>query len=264
MTVGFPTNTVVLLVAAMIGTGVSIWLILSLTLRQMAIPQRTKHLWRWGAALILSVWLIARLRFAIDPPNGAVISVPALVAFLTFGLVAGTLPLVISPTFRQIVRALPETWIVGVHAVRILGFVFLALMDMKLLPAQFALPAGLGDMTVGLLAPVVAYLLARRYRYARILVIGWNILGLLDFVTAIATGGAYIGPFATQLATSGVSLSYLNFVLLIPSFAVPLLALLHIYSLIQMLSPRADVTQQEVEKPTPSPVLTRGQRSAQP
>jgi hypothetical protein len=89
-------------------------------------------------------------------------------------MLAGILPLLISPTFRQIVRAVPETWLVGIQAIRVAGFLFLALMDMKLLPAEFALPAGYGDVTVGLLALGMVYLLANRKPYARALAIGWK------------------------------------------------------------------------------------------
>jgi hypothetical protein len=70
--------------------------------------------------------------------------------------------LLISPTFRQLVRAIPETWLVGIHTIRVAGFLFLALMDMGLLPAEFALSASYGDMIVGLLALAMVYLLAKR------------------------------------------------------------------------------------------------------
>ncbi len=145
--------------------------------------------------------------------------------FLVLGTLAGILPLLISPVFRQIVRAIPETWLVGIQAIRVAGFLFLALMDMRLLPAEFALPAGYGDVTVGLLA---------------LGAIGWNALGLLDLVSALTTGIIYIGPFAAQVAASGGSPLYLNYVLIIPSFGVPLFALLHVYSLFQILSARVD------------------------
>ncbi len=160
--------------------------------------------------------------------------------FLVLGTLAGILPLLISPVFRQIVRAIPETWLVGLQAIRVAGFLFLALMDMRLLPAEFALPAGYGDITVGLLALGVVYLLANRKPYARALAIGWNALGLLDLVSALTTGIIYIGPFAAQVAASGGSPLYLNYVLIIPSFGVPLFALLHVYSLFQILSARVD------------------------
>jgi hypothetical protein len=179
------------------------------------------------------------------------------IVFVAGSLVAGTLPLVLSPTFRHFIRAIPETWLVGIHATRILGVLFLALMEMGLLPAEFALPAGYGDITVGLLALLMVYLLARRNGHARVFVIGWNVLGLLDFVGALATGGTFIPPFAAQLATSGGLLSHLNFVLIVPAFGVPLFALLHVYSLVQMLSPRAEEQQSGTEKAVQTPAYAR-------
>jgi hypothetical protein len=161
------------------------------------------------------------------------------------GLLAGILPLLLSPVFRQIIRAVPATWLVGIHAIRLAGFNFLALMDMKLLPAEFALPAGYGDMTVALLALGLVYLLVKRKPYARALAIGWNGLGLLDFVVALTTGFMIVGPFTAQVAASGVSPLYLNYVAIVPSFGVPLFTLLHIYSLFQLLSARVDKTKQD-------------------
>jgi hypothetical protein len=187
--------------------------------------------------------------------------VPFLITFLSLGMLAGILPLLLSPTFRQIVRAIPQTWLVGVHAVRLAGFLFLALADMRLLPAEFALPAGYGDMAVGLLALWLVYLLVKQKPYARSLVIGWNVLGLLDFIVAITTGISEIGPYSAQLAASGVSLFYLSFVFIIPSFGIPLYALLHIYSLYQMLSRRVVETKQGVQES--APVFPGEQRTVQ-
>jgi hypothetical protein len=186
---------------------------------------------------------------------------PYIIAFLALGLLAGILPLLLSPTFRQIVRAIPPTWLIGIHAIRLLGFLFLALMDMQLLPGAFALPAGYGDITVGLLALGMVYLIAMRKPYARTLAIGWNLLGLLDFVGALITGILYIGPFAAQLAASGVSPLYMNYVLIVPSFGVPLYTLLHIYSLFQIASARGDTTRQDVEAAVHTPVFPPEQQS---
>jgi hypothetical protein len=185
MSIGFPTNTVVLIIAAMIGTGAGVWLSLSQGLRQVLASAQARRLWRWGTAIVLIAWLLVRLALSVYPPRGAVLGAPIIITFLVVGLLAGTLPLLISPVFRQIVRAIPDTWLVGIQAIRVAGFLFLALMDMKLLPAEFALPAGYGDITVGLLALGVVYLLATRKPYARALAIGWNVLGLLDLVSAL-------------------------------------------------------------------------------
>src|SRR5262249_10368540 len=153
----------------------------------------------------------------------------ATIAFVIFGLVVGTLPLLTSPTFRQIVRATPAIWIVGLHSVRVIGALFLTLQDMKLLPSEFAVPAGYGDVTVAVLSLVVVYLLATNKPYSRAIAIGWNLLGILDFVIALTTGSIYIPPFTSQLAAAGVSVLYLNYVLIIPAFGVPLVAVLHTY-----------------------------------
>jgi hypothetical protein len=248
MAISFPTNTVILILAAMVGIAISFWFSLSQALKELPIAKHIGRYWRWGVAIFLITWLLFRLALVVNPPGGAVIATPFIIAFIVLGILVGTLPL-LSPIFRQIVRAVPETWLVGIHAIRVFGFLFLALMDMNLLPAQFALPAGYGDITVGLLAFVIIYLLAKRHPYARTLAIGWNILGLLDFTVALMTGIIYIGPFVEHLAASGVSLSYLNYVLIVPTFGVPLFTLLHIYSLFQMLSSPAEKTKKDLRAP---------------
>ena len=247
MFTGFPTNTVILIVVAMIGIAAGSWFSLSQALRRISSTQPIKRIWHWGIAILLITWFLIRLILTATAPDGVVLGTPFIVTFLGLGLLAGVLPLLISPVFRQMVRAVPETWLVGIHTIRIGGFLFLALLDMNLLPAEFALPAGYGDVTVGLLAPVMVYLLATRNPHARRFLMGWHAVGLLDLIVALITGTTYIAPFATQLAASGTSLHYLNYVLIVPSFGVPLLALLHIYSLFQMFSSPAERTQQKFQ-----------------
>src|SRR5262249_60318575 len=135
----------------------------------------------------------------------------------------GFVPLALAPTSRQIVRPMPGTWLVGIHAIRMEGVLFLTLLDMKLLPPEFAVPAGIGDFITGALALVMVYVLATRKPYARALVIAWNLLGLLDFVVALGTGLTFIRPYATQLVANGVGVLYLNYVFLIPTIAIPIL-----------------------------------------
>jgi hypothetical protein len=237
MTLGFPTHTLAAIVVAMIGTSAGAWFNLAAGLRRLAMAPRVEQRWRWGIAAILSTWLLIVLAVAW-------VGAPYIATFLTLGLLAGTLPLLISPVFRQLVRAIPATGLIGIHAIRVLGILFLALMDMRLLPAEFALPAGYGDIAVGLLALGMVYLFTKHKSYAPTLAIGWNALGLLDFISALASGIAFIGPFAAQLAAEGTSPLYLNYVLIVPAFGVPLYTLLHVYSLFQLLSARAG-------KPTP-------------
>lgn len=179
------------------------------------------------------------------------------IAFFGLGILAGTLPLVVSPVFRQVVRAIPATWLIGIHVIRLAGFLFLALMDMHLLPAAFAVPAGYGDMTVGLLAIGVIYLLATHNPHARVLAIGWNLLGLLDLGVAVMVGLTIVGPFSAQVVASGISPVYLNYLALVPSFAVPLYAVLHLYSWFHLVPARADATRPGVRTPATVPGFAR-------
>jgi hypothetical protein len=237
MSIEFPINTIILTIATMIAAGTISWFILSQGLARIPIAQDVRNKWRWGAAIFLSTWLLARLALAVYPPGEATLANQFLITFISlgYGLLIGIV-LLASPLFRQVVGALPASWLIAPHAIRLAGFLFLALMDMKLLPREFALSAGYGDFTTGLLALGMVYLFDKKKPYARALAIGWNAFGLLDFVSALITGAAYIVPFALQLTSSGVSLNYLNYVLIVPSYGVPLYALLHIYSLIQMFS----------------------------
>jgi hypothetical protein len=51
-------------------------------------------------------------------------------------------------------RADPPPWLIGIQLYRVLGLNFLVLYALGRLPAEFALPAGVGDVIVGLAAPL--------------------------------------------------------------------------------------------------------------
>ena len=84
----------------------------------------------------------------------------------------------------------PQPWLVGVQLYRALGVIFLILYATGKLPALFAWPAGIGDIAIGLLAPIVGVAYARAPQNAATLVAGWNVFGILDLVIAVGTGFA--------------------------------------------------------------------------
>jgi hypothetical protein len=232
---GFPLNTVLFICVTMFVTAVLAWLVLRAGLAQQPGGGR----WQVASATVLGVWFLVSLVMAIAPPNGQVQFIPYSVIVLGIGVTLGTAAFVLSPTFRRGVRAIPAHWLIGIQGIRVGGFIFVALLDMGRLPAQFALPAGYGDMTVGALSLLAAYALVSQRSFARGLAIGVNVLGLLDFITALSTGLSALTPFAIELQRGGVSPLYLSYVLIIPSFAVPVFTLLHCYSLYQLaLRPR--------------------------
>src|SRR5215207_3138966 len=171
MTLAYPSHTLFVIVLFMIAAGTAA----ALTLAQGLAP-RARAAWLAGSAVVLGGWLLARLVLAIESPGGGVDFFPVSATFFGVSLALGVGALLLSPSFRHIVRAVPQTWLIGAHVTRVGGFVFLALLDMGRLPAQFALPAGYGDMTVGVLALLTAFALAKDAPYARTLAIAVNAL----------------------------------------------------------------------------------------
>jgi hypothetical protein len=133
-----------------------------------------------------------------------------------------------SPLFGGLVRLDLPALIVP-QTFRIVGVVFVVAWMTGTLPAGFALPAGLGDIAIGLAAPFVATAVAQRrpghLRLARI----WNVLGTIDLVTAVALGVLHgrspIGLLAGSVPTDAMTRYPLS---LIPTFLVPIALMLHV------------------------------------
>jgi hypothetical protein len=227
----------------MVGLDVIVWLSFSETLQRIPTTERIRRVWRWAALLVLSGWLLVRLVLAINSPSTTNIVSPYIPETFTLLALIGIVPLVISPVFRQVVREVPLSWLIGIHTTRLLGFVFLGLLDMKLMPDGFALPAGYGDILAALLALIAMNLLIRKSPLARGVAIVATVWGIIDFTIAIVTGTQYLPIFVRQLNLAGISPIYLNYILLIPAFAVPLLTLLHVYSLVRLFSAPATTAQ---------------------
>jgi hypothetical protein len=108
--------------------------------------------------------------------------------------------------------------------------VFLILYQQAALPGVFALPAGWGDLAIGLTAPVVAWFWIQPF--PRTAFIAWNILGAFDLVLAVTLGilasATPIGVLAGDLSTRLMSQFPLS---LIPTFFVPLILIFHLISL---------------------------------
>ena len=94
----------------------------------------------------------------------------------------------LSRTGRTLVSTADPADLIGVQWYRAAGFIFLfPMLAYHALPAEFALPAGIGDILTGLMAPVVAWAVANRKRGAYGWAIAWNLFGILDLIVAPAT-----------------------------------------------------------------------------
>lgn len=140
----------------------------------------------------------------------------------------------LSRSFRDFVLSLDLRLIAGIQAWRWAGLGFLSLYAYNVLPAVFALPAGLGDMAVGFAAPWMILGLVRQPAFATSAAfIRWNVLGILDLVIAVGIG-ALSATLATgapgEISTAPMATLPL---LLIPAFLVPLFLMLHTAALMQ-------------------------------
>jgi hypothetical protein len=145
---------------------------------------------------------------------------------------AGTLLASRSPVASRVLAHPNSLWrLTFSQYFRVLGVTFLLTMALGKLPAGFAIPAGLGDIAIGVEAMVLARALRRGVTGRRRLV-WFNVLGLVDLVVAIGIGVMAAPGVAhvLQLSPSTVRLSLLPFAL-IPTTLVPFAAALHVLSL---------------------------------
>lgn len=205
---------------------------------------RAKALWSVSALLI--GWLVMAAATSMvgfyRPPSGP----PTIQYGLLTPIAVGVLAFLTWPLLRRIVASVPSTWLVGVQFYRVLGVIFVVLYAGRHLPGIFALPAGVGDTLVGILAPFVAASFARSPEASANRLRLWNLLGIADLVIAV-TLGFLTSPSPLQMAAfdrpSGlIAMFPLS---LIPVFAVPLSILLHFASL-QKLRQEQGSGQQEL------------------
>jgi hypothetical protein len=188
------------------------------------------------SAAVLLGWLAVALSLAVGgfyhvPANG----IPTVQYGLLLPTVAGTVLIWRSELVRRILDAVPQPWIVGIQFYRTLGVVFLMLYAVGKFPGLFALPAGLGDVAVGLSAPFVALAYARNRSESAGAVRAWNIFGILDLVVAVTMGfltsPSAIAPIEVHPTSELITMMPM---VMIPVYMVPLSIVLHIASLVKL------------------------------
>jgi hypothetical protein len=135
-----------------------------------------------------------------------------------------------SVRFQELVRSLDLRLLTLAQTWRVGGIVFLILLQRGALPGVFAIPAGWGDIAIGITAPIVAWYWRRPFPSKTFVV--WNVLGSIDLVLAVTLGvltsQTSIGILAGDVTTRLMGQFPLS---LIPTFFVPLLLILHLISL---------------------------------
>lgn len=196
-------------------------------------PRQRRNVWL-AIMVPFTLWLAVIWSAAINgvfKPGHA----PLLPFAIFLPVIIGTPLLLRSKRLGQILDAMPAAWLIALQLYRVFGGVLLVGWAYGAIPGVFALPAGIGDVTTGLLAIPVALSLGAGTLAARKSAIAWNVFGLSDFAVAVAIG-LMITPGPLQLivpsiSNAGVGL-YPN--VMIPAFAVPSSILLHALSLRQL------------------------------
>ncbi|MBT8431535.1 MAG: hypothetical protein HKP43_06615 [Altererythrobacter sp.] len=189
--------------------------------------------------LITAVWFTTVMWLAIqgtfDAPAGeapiamiAAAGVPPVLFWIAYLAI---------PSLNRWVLSQDLAELTAMQAWRIIGAAFLFAWGVNVLPPIFALPAGIGDILVGVAAPVAALAVARASSNASKAAWGIVIAGMTDFIIVVSIGiGAREGMLLhLDGHLSTMAMGQAPFVLF-PVFLVPAFIILHIMAIAKLLN----------------------------
>lgn len=110
--------------------------------------------------------------------------------------------------------------LIAVHIWRIGGIFFIWGMTQGVLDPAFAIPAGIGDILIGLTAIPFAIFLWKGYSWSKYALVVWSVLGIADLVNAVTLGVITNPDFRTSTMATFPWI-------LVPTVAVPTALALH-------------------------------------
>ncbi len=188
---------------------------------------------RGGWAALLLWFLVAFAIGALGLLAYAPVPPPAIAGGLTVALL---IAIASSPSMRRHVRSFGLRSFVAFHATRVAaGAYFLVLYARGVLPAEFAVPAGWGDIVVGVAAVVVAAsCIPMRAAWQQIALLIWNAAGLVDIVFVLSSGiRLFLRDAAVLARFTELPMS------LLPTFVVPIVLVTHLLIFIWWRDARA-------------------------
>ena len=238
-----PLWVAVAVVVVIVATAVVAWAGVRRAARSLfAARKAAKVSFLFGVAL--ASWLaLAFLIVLLPRPENAPAAVGAVIV-LAFNLALTTFGYGLrffSETYREVVDRIPQQLLLAFQSYRLVGAIFLPLMAMGILPAFFAVPAGVGDIIAGLAALSAAYVYAKRLAGAWSAAVATNLVGILDFTVALGAGSRLLEvPLQAVFSGASVPTGLLSvFPLgLIPLFVVPLGLIVHLHSLSRLFGER--------------------------
>jgi hypothetical protein len=189
-----------------------------------------------ATAAVLVGWFVLAVALALVGVYSAATSrIPTIQFGIAIPILLGCLMIWRWPAVSRLIDAVPRQWVIAIQFYRVEGVTFLLLFAAHLLPGLFALPAGVGDVAVGLLAAAIGIGAIGGRPLRANTVLRWNLLGIADLIVAVTTG-FLTAPSAFQMFAFDRPNELISVfpLVLIPTFLVPLAILLHIISLIQL------------------------------
>jgi hypothetical protein len=189
----------------------------------------------FGASLAVTMYLAHRGVYAPDGGGRVPWIGVAIAAVIVAGLSATRIPAVAAALSDPYAPAR----LAATQVFRVIGASFLVAWQHGQLPALFAIPAAVGDVAVGLAAPVIALRL-RRDPSRRRGALWFNALGILDLTVAVTIGFlAAASPYQLlhiHPSTDAVAVLPLA---VIPTLLVPVALVLHVVSIQRLRRPWA-------------------------
>ena len=145
---------------------------------------------------------------------------PALGMAITFTLL---IALALRRDYRERALGVGVRGLIALHLTRFVGIYFLWLYNHGLLPRDFAVPAGWGDIVVAVLAVIVLVAFRPDTKSGRTAILIWNVVGLVDILMVLATGARMAR--ADPMLQAGFTALPLS---LLPTFLVPLIIVTHV------------------------------------
>ena len=221
-------------------------LVTALIARSSGAIGRDQNTYVIAGALVLAAWFGVSTAIAgvggFSPAVTGNLALTLLALSLALPLAVGVTAGLTSPAIRRLIsQSNIQSGVIAVHALRIIpGSAFVVMAAVAVLPAIFAVPAGLGDVLAGSVA-----LLASRWvtsgRWGIVLI--WNVFGLLDFINAAVLGLATApGPLHALQTNPTSALLLEQPLVIVVTFMVPVYMLLHLVSLRYLVASRSKAT----------------------
>jgi hypothetical protein len=238
-----PPWAAVVVVVVVVATALVAWVGISRAARSLyGVRKAARVSSLFGAVLASWIALAFLIVLLPRPENAPAPDVGAIVLTWNLALTSVGYGLrFLSGTYREVVDRIPQQLLLAFQSNRFVGAIFLPLMAMGMLPAFFAVPAGVGDIITGLAALGAVYLCAKRLVGAWSAAVAMNLLGMLDFVVALGVGSQILAsPLQAVFGAASATIELLGvFPLgLIPLFVVPLGFIVHLHSLTRLVRER--------------------------